>query len=152
MVDRSGRHHLEVSNPLSPLPSDNKIKDAPTRSCNPKPDPLKEIPRILLRPDLSVQSRLASPQIGFRRLDELGLLVELPEEEEAEVDWDDDVSARRRKISGWVYERFARGFPELTYAVTKSWIDQLDSPVMASWVKTFQPLNTTMMMKKTSAA
>jgi hypothetical protein len=63
------------------------------RSCNPRPDLLKEVPRDLLRPDLSVKSRLASPEIGFRSLDELGLLVKLPEEEEAEVDRDDNVSA-----------------------------------------------------------
>lgn len=47
----------------------------------------------MLRPDLSVESGLAGPEVGFRRLDELGLLVEFPEDEEAEVDRDDNVSA-----------------------------------------------------------
>jgi hypothetical protein len=48
----------------------------------------------LLRPDLSIKRRLAGPEIRLRRLDELGLLVKLPEQEEAEVDRDDDVAAR----------------------------------------------------------
>jgi hypothetical protein len=82
----------------------------------------------LLRPDLSVKGRLAGPEVGFRCLDELGLLVEFPEEEEAKVDRDDDVSATGR---------VSRGDEEVTassrtYAVTKSWMDQLDSPVTAS--------------------
>jgi hypothetical protein len=64
------------------------------RSCNPKPDLLEEVSRILLRPDLSIKRRLAGPEIRLRRLDELGLLVKLPEQEEAEVDRDDDVAAR----------------------------------------------------------
>jgi len=53
----------------------------------------------LLRPDLSIKSRLASPEIGLRGLDELGLLVELPEQKEAEVDGDDDVPAREKRVS-----------------------------------------------------
>ena len=82
------------------IPNKQKSKRRSKRSlpsCNPKPDPLKEIPRHLLRPDLSVKRGLASPEIGLGSLDELGLLVQFPEEEEAEVDWDDDVSAKKEK-------------------------------------------------------
>ena len=107
----------------------------------------------MLRPDLSVESGLASPEVGFRRLDELGLLVKLPEQEEPEVDRDDDVSAKNKvSTSNRYFAEGGCGIRGQTYAVTKSWIDQLDSPVTASWVKTFQPLNTTIMTKKTSAA
>lgn len=80
------------------------------RLCNPKPDLLDEVSRDLFRPDLSIQSRLASPEIGFRSLDELGFLVKLPEEEEAQIDRDDDVSTgkrvstRNKSIAGGGYE------------------------------------------------
>jgi hypothetical protein len=90
------------------------------RLCNPKPDLLKEVPRILLRPDLSIQSRLAGPKIRLRRLDELGLLVKLPEQEEAEVDGDDDVAARGERELADEISGLSGGFFGVTYAVTKS--------------------------------
>ena len=92
----------EISIQSSPDPSIQQQDQYQRRSkmllrlCNPKPDLLKEVPRDLLRPHLGVKSRLASPEIGFRSLDELGLLVKLPEEEEAEVDRDDDVSTGKK--------------------------------------------------------
>jgi hypothetical protein len=105
LIERKEYSQLLETTPFKTLrvsQSNKKNKDAREmllRLCNPKPDLLDEVSRDLFRPDLSIQSRLASPEIGFRGLDELGLLVKLPEEEEAEIDWDDDVSTGKKELA-----------------------------------------------------
>lgn len=110
--------------------------------CDPEPHSLEEVPRLSLWPDLGVERGLASPDVGLAGLDERRALHELPSKVEEEVDRDDDVSA----ISLSAFNSLIV-LTEATYAVTKSWMAQFDSPVTESCVKTFQPLKMMMMMK-----
>lgn len=57
---------------------------------DPKPHPLHKVPRLPLRPDLSIDRRLAGPDIRFGGLDEGRALVDLPEnvEDDVECYWD----------------------------------------------------------------
>lgn len=64
-------------------------------SRNPEPNPLEPILRHNLRPLLSVERGLAGPNVSLGGFDELGALEELPENEEADVDGDDDVPGSR---------------------------------------------------------
>lgn len=45
--------------------------------AQPEPEPLQSIPGYLLRPDLSIERSLASPDVRFRWLDEFGTLDDL---------------------------------------------------------------------------
>lgn len=59
--------------------------------CNPEPDLLDPISWVVLWPHLRIKRSLASPNIRFVRLDELGPLEDLPEEIEAEIDGNSNI-------------------------------------------------------------
>ena len=59
---------------------------------NPEPNLLEYVPRHLLRPDLGIECSLARPDVSLGCLDEFRTLEDLPEQEEAEVDWNGDIT------------------------------------------------------------
>ena len=61
------------------------------RLAQPEPELLQHIPGVLFRPDFSVQSSLARPDIGLSRLDKLGPLEDLPENVQEHEDGNADI-------------------------------------------------------------
>lgn len=85
-------------------------RETTTSSRNPEPNPLKPILRHNLRPLLSVKRGLAGPNVSLGGFDELGALEELPENEKADVDGDDDVPGPRSQqcLRQFVAKRLTR--------------------------------------------
>ena len=85
--------HMKEDRKCNKIGKKSNKKNTPRFLCNPEPYPLKYVPWFWIWPNRCIQSCFPGEDVRFGRIDHLGALDNLPEDEEGKINWDADVGS-----------------------------------------------------------